>query len=178
MVSHWPVLSSVLVLLLAGRLMDNLFTTSFAGQVFNPPMVHSLAVPQSDDRSLSRLMAVARGDGCVAVYDADSKPTVPCNNSSSSRKCSGSKASRQKERGSSSSAAQLAQQQAAPGRLCLLSAKQGGHTAAVNCVSFLHGSQWQRLLSGSNDCRLLLWDWRRAAEAATAAAEAEEFAAD
>lgn len=42
-------------------------------QVFNPPLVHSIATarPEWSPRQLGRLMAVARGDGRVALYDAD-----------------------------------------------------------------------------------------------------------
>ncbi|GAB4823087.1 hypothetical protein N2152v2_010133 [Parachlorella kessleri] len=47
------------------------------GQMFNPPMVHSVVVPDTDDRSLCRLMAVARGDGYISVYDVDSKISLP-----------------------------------------------------------------------------------------------------
>ena len=56
-------------------------------QAFNPPLVHGLAVACSHwARQLGRLVAVARGDGLVAIYDADlpqalrqhKKPTKVC----------------------------------------------------------------------------------------------------
>jgi hypothetical protein len=42
-------------------------------QVFNPPLVHSIATVKSswNPRQLGRLVAVARGDGQIALYDAD-----------------------------------------------------------------------------------------------------------
>ncbi len=134
-------------------------------------MVHSIAVPQTDDRGLSRLMAVARGDGCISIYDADFKPAAAAGSGSGGKK-GGSKARQQ----------QRQRQQAAPGvpgRLALLGREHGGHAAAVNCLSFLAGSSWQQLLSAGNDCRLLLWNWQRAAAAAedAAAAAADEAAA-
>lgn len=187
---------------------------SSAGQVFNPPMVHSVVVPDTEDRSLCRLMAVGRGDGYVSLYDIDSKPTLPSGlggSSSSSSDSSGSKkggaAGRQRgggglagkgaagQRGASSSSGAGGTEAAAeapasegeaataavaaaedpwrvpfvPGRLCLLGREQGGHTAAVNCLTFLHGSSWQRLLSAGNEGRLVLWNWPAAAAKQAAA---------
>lgn len=131
-------------------------------------MVHSIAVPQTDDRSLCRLMALARGDGSISIHDADFKP--PAAAAGSDGKKGGGKARQQ----------QRQRQQAArgvPGRLSLLGQEQGGHTAAVNCVTYLAGSSWQRLLSAGNDCRLLLWNWQAAAAAAEEAAAAGSEAA-
>lgn len=44
-----------------------------ARQAFNPPFVHSIdvAVPPWAPRQLGRLLALARGDGQVALYDVD-----------------------------------------------------------------------------------------------------------
>lgn len=156
-------------------------------------MVHSIAVPQTEDRGLCRLMAVARGDGCISIYDADFKPPSAAGAATGASSGSGKKGgsgSKAWQRGSSSGGAQKRQRQQqqtaaaaavaglVPGRLALLGQEQGGHTAAVNCVSFLAGSSWQQLLSAGNDCRLLLWNWQVAAaagrEAAEAAAEARE----
>ncbi len=41
------------------------------GQVFNPPHVNAISVPATDERPYCRMVAVARGDGAVVVYDAD-----------------------------------------------------------------------------------------------------------
>ncbi len=143
-----------------------------AGQLFNPPMVHCLAVPQTEDRALGRLMAVARGDGCVSLYDADWKQPAASSSSSGSGSSRKGKAGASGKRGGAGSR----QQQAAvpPGRLALFGREQGGHTAAVNCVAFLPGGP--QLLSAGNDCRLLLWNLGAAQEeqAAAAAAEAEQ----
>lgn len=46
-------------------------------QVFNPPMVHSLAVaPSTSQRPFSRLVAVAGGDGGVTVFDVEASLQV------------------------------------------------------------------------------------------------------
>lgn len=188
-----------------------------AGQVFNPPMVHSVVVPDTEDRSLCRLMALGRGDGYISLYDIDSKPVLPPragtkgsgsgggSASGGSSKKSGkgkqkgggragssaagggggdavavastaaaASSSGAEHRGNSSGGSGVGEEAAAdapdpwqvpfvPGRVCLLGREHGGHTAAVNCLSFLHGSDWQRLLSAGNDGRLLLWDWNAAA---------------
>lgn len=142
------------------------------GQLFNPPMVHCLAVPQTEDRALGRLMAVARGDGCVSLYDADWKQPAASSSSSGSGSSRKGKVGASGKRGGAGSR----QQQAAvpPGRLALFGREQGGHAAAVNCVAFLPGGP--QLLSAGNDCRLLLWNLGAAQEeqAAAAAAEAEQ----
>jgi hypothetical protein len=48
-------------------------------QAFNPPLAHSIdvACPPWAPRRLGRLMAVARGDGHIAVYDADHVERAP-----------------------------------------------------------------------------------------------------
>ena len=47
-------------------------------QAFNPPLVHGLAVACSHwARQLGRLVAAARGDGLVSVYDADLPQALP-----------------------------------------------------------------------------------------------------
>jgi hypothetical protein len=131
-------------------------------------MVHALAVPQHEDRSLARILAVARGDGCIAMYDADHKPG-PASSGSSGR------GGRTKQRAAAGRRSAAAAASAAPGRLALLGPEQGGHTAAVNCVSFAAGSDARQLLSAGNDRRLLLWNWQ---VAQAAAEEARPQAAD
>lgn len=133
-------------------------------------MVHALAVPQTEDPGLCSLVATARGDGCLAIYDADVRPPAPAASGSSGSRRSGGGKARQR-RGCGAAA------EAAPGRLCLLGREMGGHTAAVNCVSFLHGSGWHHVLTGGNDARLLLWNWRRGADGEEAAAAAAQAAA-
>ena len=144
-----------------------------AGQMFNPPMVHSLAVPQTDDRQLCRLMAVGRGDGCVVLYDADWKPSATSSSGGGGgggRK--GGKGAAARQRGGGGARQQQQQQQQA-GRLALLGQEQGGHTAGVNSVAFFPGgASWQQLLAAGNDCRLLLWDWGAACSAGQEAAQA------
>jgi hypothetical protein len=120
-------------------------------------------------------MAVARGDGCVSLYDADWKPGGHTHgggggSSSGSGKKGGGKA---RPRASSRQEASPLGDGGVPGRLALLGAEQGGHSAAANCVAFVPGSGWQQLLSAGNDRRLLLWNW----PVARAAAQAERDAA-
>jgi hypothetical protein len=43
------------------------------GQLFNPPHVNSIAAPATERRPYCRMVAAGRGDGAVAVYDADAK---------------------------------------------------------------------------------------------------------
>ncbi|PSC75076.1 WD repeat-containing 53 [Micractinium conductrix] len=162
--------------------------TASGGQLFNPPMVHSLAVPQSEERGCCRLMAVGRGDGCVSLYDADYRPAAGSSSGGGGGggKKGGSKARQRGGGGSGGGGAQRGQgaaaagAAAAPGRLALLGQEQGGHTAAVNCVSFYAGpgsTGGELLLSAGNDCRLLLWNWRAAAAAGQEGAEAAAEAA-
>lgn len=137
-------------------------------------MVHCLAVPQTDDRGLARLMAVARGDGCVSLYDADWKQPAASSSSGGGGGKKG-KAGASGKRGGGGGRQQVAAGAAVPpGRLALLGREQGGHSAAVNCVAFLPGGR--QLLSAGNDCRLLLWNLGSAQEqqAAAAGAAAEQ----
>ncbi len=41
--------------------------------MLNPPYVHHVAVTPQSDRPAVRLAAAARGDGAIAVYDADAQ---------------------------------------------------------------------------------------------------------
>ena len=139
-------------------------------------MVHCLAVPHTEERGLGRLMAVARGDGCVSVYDADCKQPAVASSSGGGSSGSGSgkksKAWAGGKRGGVGARQQAAAAAAAgpPGRLALLGQEQGGHSAAVNCVAFR--TSGIQLLSAGNDCRLLLWNWGAAQEQQAAATEA------
>lgn len=42
-------------------------------QSFNPPCVHSIAIPEVDKSNLNKICAVARGDGVVDVMDVGSE---------------------------------------------------------------------------------------------------------
>ncbi|PRW58024.1 WD repeat-containing 53 [Chlorella sorokiniana] len=157
--------------------------TASGGQLFNPPMVHCLAVPQTDERTLGRLMAVARGDGCVSLYDADWKQPAASSSSGGSGSGRKGKGGASSKRGGAGGKQQQAAAGAAvpPGRLALLGREQGGHTAAVNCVTFFPGGR--QLVSAGNDCRLLLWNLgvaqeQQAAAGAGAAEQQERAEAD
>lgn len=63
-----------------------------AGRVFNPPLVHGIAtLPDDTPRPFARLVAAARGDGVVGLYDADAmwQPRGSREPSSSSQEASG-----------------------------------------------------------------------------------------
>jgi hypothetical protein len=126
----------------------------------NPPMVHALAVPATDDRSLARLAAAARGDGCVVVLDCDARtPAAPPARPAKAGKAAGSAKGAAAAAGGGGPVA---------GVLALLPPESGGHAAAANSVCFLEATGWRRLLSAGSDRRLVAWDWAGAAAAAAA----------
>lgn len=43
--------------------------TSSGSQAFNPPFVNAVAMPSTADAGLGHVVAVARGDGAVALHD-------------------------------------------------------------------------------------------------------------
>lgn len=108
------------------------------GQFCNPPMVNCLATVVAHPT----LVAAARGDGCVALYDVDYRPPAP-----------GKGKAKGQEEGP------------APGPLVWASGPHsGGHTAAANCVAFAGGGG--RLYSVGNDRKMCVWNWQEAAEPA------------
>ena len=117
------------------------------GQFCNPPMINALAVQhcnaqqQEEESQFPSLVAVARGDGCVALYNVDhnTKPGV---------------AQKSSKKGN---AVDKNEQSA----LCWAAGTEnGGHTAAVNCVAFEKGSEGKRLFSVGNDRRFCVWEWQ------------------
>jgi len=146
------------------------------GQFCNPPMINSLAVCHENEIEFPSLVAVARGDGCVALYNGDAKAVASKNfnynssggwNSGSKNKKESKKQSSH-ENGTSGSQGTKAAQGALEGpssALCWSAGThQGGHTAAVNCVSFLRNTAGNKLISVGNDKKVCIWDWKNAVE--------------
>lgn len=52
---------------------NNHKTFNNPGQSFNPPCVHSIAIPEVEKSDVNRICAVARGDGVVDVMDVESE---------------------------------------------------------------------------------------------------------
>ena len=144
------------------------------GQFLNPPMINSLAVCRESDAEFPSLVAVARGDGCVALYNADSKPTLNTNTSGGGGKgASGSKNNSNKSNKKQSNDnvtskqgkdSQRAQEKPSTALCWASGIHQGGHSAAVNCVTFLNKTAGSRLLSVGNDRKVCVWDWKNAVE--------------
>lgn len=109
-------------------------------RTINPPMIHSIDSYYSRETN-KELVAVARGDGCVAMYDADAKNQhVP---------------QRQQHARKNNAVAN-------PDSLVWMALDDDNcHTAACNtvCFSSLQNNTRPVLLSGGNDSRLLCWDW-------------------
>lgn len=110
-----------------------------SGKVFNPPMVHSVAVADTEDSGLSRLTAVARGDGVVGVYDLEAEATT--------KRLTGRSRNRNTDRQAQNSTCKM-----------LLGQDRGGHRSAVAHVTFGHFLGRCLLASGGNDRRIVLWD--------------------
>lgn len=113
-----------------------------SGKVFNPPMIHAVAVPETEDAELSRMAAVARGDGVVGVYDLESEKL----------------AKRSKSRSSKRSVDDPPQDASCK---MLLGQEQGGHRSSVAHVVFGQFLGRCLLASGGNDRRIVLWDLSR-----------------
>ena len=130
-------------------------------QMWNPPMVHGVAVPRgkgkSGEQGVKGAVAVARGDGVVSVLDVDG---------GGGGKGSGKMG---RSKGSSSSRAAAAAGEGgvgfwppSGGFSVDLRREEGGHTKAVACVEFLNaggGGRW--VASGGEDKSVIVWDWAR-----------------
>jgi len=143
-----------------------------AGQMFNPPMVHSVAVGAVDDHLSQRVVAVARGDGKVVVYD------VAAAAATTTTRSGGRKGARGGGEGTRAGKGGRGGEARSSGRPRSVAAQHNGHAASATHVAFARFSGGRHLVSGGNDARLLLWDWAAAAEAAEAEAEAVEDKAE
>jgi WD repeat-containing protein 53 len=123
-------------------------------QFINPPMVHCITTPYGDDvedGGIAKLVVVARGDGCVAVYDGDGR----------GRGNSGGGQQRGGQRTKKKGGKNKDEEDKVDGPLAVLRSDNGGHTSSANCVEFVHGCGWQRVVSGGNDGRCVVWKWER-----------------
>ncbi|OAE32034.1 hypothetical protein AXG93_2278s1130 [Marchantia polymorpha subsp. ruderalis] len=133
------------------------------GQMCNPPFVHALATHGDSSGEMGRLLAVARGDGAVEVYDLGFQSETPT-------KVKGLKSGRSTTTNADGERKELALKS---GLQCRLSADNGGHLTAVSSVvdsgqnytgtgleTFARfGERGRYLLSGGNDGLIKLWDW-------------------
>lgn len=109
-------------------------------QALNPPLIHCIDTCLLEDGK-KELVAVARGDGSVAIYDA---------------------ASRNTQKMTTSKKVTATNEIANPDSLIWMSFLEDGcHNSACNAVSFSSPSNIARhlLLSGGNDMYIKLWDW-------------------
>lgn len=111
--------------------------TTSGQRALNPPMVHDIDTCLQEDGK-KEIVAVARGDGSVAMYDALAKSqTVPRSKKQPARN-----------------------QLANPDSLVWMAFPEDKcHTSACNAVRFTSHGAKRLLLSAGNDAYLKLWDW-------------------
>lgn len=114
--------------------------------VFNPPMIHSIAVFEEEDVDMSNLVVVARGDGAVGVYDVDVDRIQ--------RYVDRRKKGRKFEKNSVEACKMI------------LGREQGGHRNSVSHLTFGRFETKRFLASGGNDRRIVLWDLSKTKEEA------------
>ncbi|BBN09939.1 WD repeat-containing protein 53 [Marchantia polymorpha subsp. ruderalis] len=128
----------------------DILSSNSVGQMCNPPFVHALATHGDSSGEMGRLLAVARGDGAVEVYDLGFQSETPT-------KVKGLKSGRSTTTNADGERKELALKS---GLQCRLSADNGGHLTAVSSVTFARfGERGRYLLSGGNDGLIKLWDW-------------------
>ncbi|KAG6549191.1 hypothetical protein Mapa_009177 [Marchantia paleacea] len=99
-------------------------SSNSVGQVCNPPFVHALATPHGDcSGEMGRLLAVARGDGAVEVYDLGFQSEKP------------TKAKVKGGRTTNNADEEREELALKSGLKCRLSADNGGHLTAVSSAS-------------------------------------------
>ncbi|KAG0607602.1 hypothetical protein M758_8G041800 [Ceratodon purpureus] len=130
------------------------------GGFCNPPFVHALASIEGDvPGEAGKLLAVARGDGAIDVFDSSLESSSPKQSSQpavSKRRASTSKdVKRLDDKKNPSQMDALV-----PGRKRHLHLGIGGHGSIVNHVTFARfGQRGQFLVSGGNDTFIKVWDW-------------------
>lgn len=126
------------------------------GQIFNPPFVHAVASPTAaDDRLLLSMVAAARGDGAVSVFDADHESAAASGSGSSSSSSKGKGKSGGSSKGSRASGGQASLQ----GCSVMLDSSAGGHSRPVSAVQFTKSGGGRHVVSGGEDGRLVIWNW-------------------
>ena len=129
----------------------------------NPPMVHAVACANGlECAETRRLVAAACGDGTVALVDLD----LPAPGAKTS---SGKTKSKKGGKGSSNKADKTGGVFGATRRVLFLGRDPGtlgdiGHAGACNAVAFAGWSGSRYLVTGGNDKRVGVWDWRVANE--------------
>lgn len=132
------------------------------GQICNPPMVHCVTAPDAAaEAPYNRLIAAARGDGCVVLYDGDFRPPAQVSGKGKQAARSG-KSDASSSKGGDSGRGD--EEKPDTGLRWAAGGEQGGHTAAVNCVCFLPGTSGKALVSAGNDGKLCLWNWEAGVE--------------
>eukprot|EP00850_Spirogloea_muscicola_P009921 SM000057S18351 [mRNA] locus=s57:132277:135148:+ [translate_table: standard] len=130
------------------------------GAMCNPPLVHSVAVPLTEvPGRAGKLLAVARGDACVALYDLDFEASRSLTGSGKVRGAGQAERHEASDIASGSGVAgALSRDENRNGRLCLLGPKDGGHKAAVSHVHFANFCPGARhIISGGEDAKIKLW---------------------
>eukprot|EP00890_Picochlorum_soloecismus_P003233 jgi/Picsp_1/3910/NSC_01422-R1_wd repeat-containing protein 53 len=118
--------------------------TASGPKAINPPMIHSLDTMLLDETN-REIVAVARGDGCIALYDAD---------------VGGAESSASQKKGKQSSTNNKSRPSGTQGLLWMAMEDDSCHNSPTNSVAFTRVDNSTLLLSGGNDARLLLWDWQ------------------
>ncbi|GAX72667.1 hypothetical protein CEUSTIGMA_g123.t1 [Chlamydomonas eustigma] len=115
-------------------------------QMFNPPMVHQVALGDktSEDRSAARLAAAVLGNGAIALFDVDSDHQASTGAARSEKKNKGSTTKQ------STALKDISEvilgvglpctSTALPGLRMELGSSYGGHTASASCCCFIPGS--------------------------------------
>ena len=116
--------------------MPNITTTG--QRALNPPMVHDIDTSMRHDEN-KEIVAIARGDGSVAIYDANARShPVPKSKKQAARN-----------------------QLANPDSLLWMAFPEDNcHTSACNAVCFTHDDRGM-MLSAGNDGYLKLWNWKQ-----------------
>ncbi|CAD7702639.1 unnamed protein product [Ostreobium quekettii] len=146
------------------------------GQVFNPPMVYSLAVSNFQDDGRPCMLAIGRGDGAVCVGD-------PCESGEGDGGGSCEEGDRDGQHGDENGDRLAYSAAADQGKNCdageqagsddgdadgsvtadfqymVLDREAGGHTSSASSVAFLPECDGRFAVSGGNDRRLIMWDW-------------------
>ncbi len=142
------------------------------GQIYNPPFVHQICVPKTDERPVGQWVAAARGDGAVVLLDADVSSSVAgCSGATSlvASNSGGRGGRRGGGGGGGGGGGQKGKGGAAAGLAVplVLDMDVGGHSRPVCSVSFAPGRGGEqageygacgRLYSGGEDKRVLVWD--------------------
>ena len=134
-------------------------------QICNPPMVNDICVPQVDkDDRRNRLVAVARGDGCIALYDADCTPPSDKHSYRKSRKSKSRDKRKAAVQGnmidpnSDKNESENDGESLGHGMVWYSGPETGGHSAGVNSIAFLPDySHELKLISCANDRKISLW---------------------